>query len=52
MKTKHMQNLTVEQAIEVKKLFVGGFHLNFNLPHSEIFLPLKAVYGTFVINSV
>ena len=21
---KHMQNLTVEQAIEVKKLFIGG----------------------------
>lgn len=33
----YMQNLTVEQAIEVKKLFVGGVHLNFNLPHSEIF---------------
>uniref|UniRef100_A0A452E6V7 Laminin subunit alpha-2 n=1 Tax=Capra hircus TaxID=9925 RepID=A0A452E6V7_CAPHI len=49
---KHMQNLTVEQAIEVKKLFVGGAPPEFQPSPLRNIPPFEGCIWNLVINSV
>ncbi|XP_045355489.1 laminin subunit alpha-2 isoform X5 [Leopardus geoffroyi] len=49
---RHMQNLTVEQAIEVKKLFVGGAPPEFQPPPLRNIPPFEGCVWNLVINSV
>ncbi|XP_045150594.1 laminin subunit alpha-2 isoform X3 [Echinops telfairi] len=49
---RHVQNLTIEQAIEVKKLFVGGAPLEFQPPPLRNIPPFEGCIWNLVINSV
>ncbi|XP_012410390.1 laminin subunit alpha-2, partial [Trichechus manatus latirostris] len=49
---RHMQNLTVEQAIEVKKLFVGGAPPEFQPSPLRNIPPFEGCVWNLVINSV
>lgn len=49
---RHMQNLTLEQAIEVKKLFVGGAPPEFQPPPLRNIPPFEGCVWNLVINSV
>ncbi|XP_057345251.1 laminin subunit alpha-2 isoform X1 [Manis pentadactyla] len=49
---RHMQNLTVEQAIEVKKLFVGGAPPEFQPSPLRNIPPFEGCIWNLVINSV
>ncbi|XP_074189665.1 laminin subunit alpha-2 isoform X4 [Rhinolophus sinicus] len=49
---RHMQNLTVEQAIEVKKLFVGGAPPEFQPSPLRNIPPFAGCIWNLVINSV
>lgn len=49
---RHMQNLTVEQAIEVKKLFIGGAPPEFQPPPLRTIPSFEGCIWNLVINSV
>lgn len=49
---KHMQNLTMEQAIEVKKLFIGGAPPEFQPSPLRNIPPFEGCIWNLVINSV
>ncbi|XP_043313066.1 laminin subunit alpha-2 isoform X1 [Cervus canadensis] len=49
---RHMQNLTVEQAIEVKKLFIGGAPPEFQPSPLRNIPPFEGCIWNLVINSV
>ncbi|XP_006926219.1 laminin subunit alpha-2 isoform X1 [Pteropus alecto] len=49
---RHMQNLTVEQAIEVKKLFIGGAPPEFQPSPLRNIPPFEGCVWNLVINSV
>lgn len=49
---RHVQNLTVEQAIEVKKLFVGGAPPEFQPSPLRNIPPFEGCIWNLVINSV
>ncbi|XP_004846024.1 laminin subunit alpha-2 isoform X1 [Heterocephalus glaber] len=49
---RHMQNLTVEQPIEVKKLFVGGAPPEFQPSSLQNIPPFEGCVWNLVINSV
>lgn len=49
---RHMQNLTIEQVIEVKKLFVGGAPPEFQPSPLRNIPPFEGCVWNLVINSV
>lgn len=49
---RHMQNLTVEHPIEVKKLFVGGAPPEFQPSSLQNISPFEGCVWNLVINSV
>ncbi|XP_074043658.1 laminin subunit alpha-2 isoform X1 [Macrotis lagotis] len=49
---KHMQNLSVEQTIAIKKLFVGGSPSSFQPPPLRTIPPFEGCIWNLVINSI